>query len=310
MSDGLHSLTAGVFLLSNFMARKERNNVDYFPHAVTHGRKMFYLRTKFKNDGYAVWFMLLEHIGKAEYHYLDLSEQLQIMYLSSEFMVSEETLLQIVDTLVHFGEFDRDCWESFRILYNQKFIDNIQDAYKKRNNVCIDKKSLLTLLSSKGILNGSLGYSFGTITDLKGDGNTHSKVKYTIEEETIEDKNKFLLSDTPTGVQTKKPKNKFIETFDLRKESFRESLKPFTKYNRNPEGLYDADTVKNFFEYWTEPNKSRSKMRWETEKTWDLSKRIQYWTRNQKEFSKNDKNIPNANEVYTQPKFRNNQTIA
>lgn len=35
-----------------------------------------------------------------------------------------------------------------------------------------------------------------------------------------------------------------------------------------------------FSDYWTEPNKSGKKMRWEQEKTWDLSRRINRWANN------------------------------
>ncbi|MGB0896856.1 MAG: DUF4373 domain-containing protein [Flavobacteriaceae bacterium] len=132
------------------MARKERNNIDYFPHSVSHGKKMFYLRDKFKNDGYAVWFMLLEELGKADYHYLDLKDPIQLMYLSSEFKVSELMLNEIIETLVKFDEFDKELWSKEKILFNQKFNENISDAYKKRNNDCINKDSLLSLLIAKG----------------------------------------------------------------------------------------------------------------------------------------------------------------
>jgi hypothetical protein len=132
------------------MARKERNNIDYFPHSVIHGRKMFYLRSKFKNDGYAVWFILLEQLGKSEYHYLDLSDKIQLMYLSSECMVSESVLREIIEILVEFNEFNKELWENYNILFNEKFIENISDAYKKRNNECVNIDSLLLLLKSKG----------------------------------------------------------------------------------------------------------------------------------------------------------------
>lgn len=35
-----------------------------------------------------------------------------------------------------------------------------------------------------------------------------------------------------------------------------------------------------FTEYWTEPNKSGSKMKWELEKTWDLKRRLHRWANN------------------------------
>lgn len=134
------------------MARKQRNNVDYFPHSVGHGKKMFYLRDKHGNDGYAVWFMLLEQLGKADYHYLDLQDDIELMYLSSEFKVSELVLRDIINTLVKFNEFDADLWNNESILFNEKFNDNISDAYKKRNNDVIEKDSLRLLLVSKGRL--------------------------------------------------------------------------------------------------------------------------------------------------------------
>jgi len=128
------------------MARQERNSVDYFPHTVTHGRKMFYLRSKYKNDGYAVWFMLIEQLGRTEYHYLDLSDDIQLMYLSSEFMVSEQVLKDIIDILVKFGDFDDDLWNNHKVIFNEKFNQSISDAYKKRNNDCISKENLYKLL--------------------------------------------------------------------------------------------------------------------------------------------------------------------
>ena len=31
------------------MARPERNDIDYFPHEVTHGKKMFIIENKYKS---------------------------------------------------------------------------------------------------------------------------------------------------------------------------------------------------------------------------------------------------------------------
>ena len=132
------------------MARKEKSNVEYFPHSVNHGKKMFCLRSKYKNDGYAVWFMLIEHLGKADNHYLDLKDDVQMIYLSSDLMVDEVVLLDIINMLVKLQVFDAELWNKERILYNEEFVESINDAYKKRNNECINRNSLILLLSSKG----------------------------------------------------------------------------------------------------------------------------------------------------------------
>lgn len=40
---------------------------------------------------------------------------------------------------------------------------------------------------------------------------------------------------------------------------------------------------KSFIEYWSEPNKNNTKMRFELEKTWDLNRRLLRWQRSSKE---------------------------
>jgi hypothetical protein len=125
------------------MARKQRNDIDYFPHSVNHGKKMFYLRSKYKNDGYAVWFLLLEELGKANNHYLDLKDAVSRMYLSSSFMLEEDHLMEIIQDLVKFKEFDAELLQKESIIFNQNFVDSIEDAYKKRVNQCVTKTSLI-----------------------------------------------------------------------------------------------------------------------------------------------------------------------
>jgi hypothetical protein len=171
------------------------------------------------NDGYAVWFMLLEHLGKASYHYLDLSDEIEIMYLSSEFKVSETLLKEIINSLVKFGEFDKELWTENNILYNEKFVENISDAYKKRNNNCIDKKSLVELLEAKGIRKPSKSNPKPPKQPLKGYVNPQSKEEYSKEEEIKEEKkkeyNKFLMYEIDiSNVEEKnKPYLEIAKTF-------------------------------------------------------------------------------------------------
>lgn len=133
------------------MARPERNNVDYFPHPVNHGKKMFYLRQRFGNDGYAVWFVLLEQLGKADYHYLNLQDPIQLMYLTAECMVSEPVLLGVVDILVQFGSFDKELWKSSKVIFSNEFVESVEDAYTRRSNQIITRGQLLIHLQGLGI---------------------------------------------------------------------------------------------------------------------------------------------------------------
>ena len=65
-----------------------------------------------------------------------------------------------------------------------------------------------------------------------------------------------------------------------REREFYNVLIPFVK-------TYGREMIREFFDYWSEPNKSHSKMRFEQERTWDLSRRLQTWEkRSRNGFSK------------------------
>lgn len=50
---------------------------------------------------------------------------------------------------------------------------------------------------------------------------------------------------------------------------------------------YDRQMLINFVNYWTEKNKSGTEMRFESEKFFELSKRIATWNRNSNKFCEN-----------------------
>lgn len=56
-------------------------------------------------------------------------------------------------------------------------------------------------------------------------------------------------------------------------ESFYNTLKTFVKE-------YDKKLLREFYEYWSEPNPSRTKIRWQMEKTWDVRRRLKRWAGN------------------------------
>ena len=72
-------------------------------------------------------------------------------------------------------------------------------------------------------------------------------------------------------LELQKKKTKEEETLE-RRNLFYQSLIPFVE-------IYGKDMIRNFYDYWSEMNKSKSKMRWESEKTWELSRRLEYWSR-------------------------------
>ena len=53
---------------------------------------------------------------------------------------------------------------------------------------------------------------------------------------------------------------------------------------------YDESILNGFIDYWTEPNKSNTKMKFELNKTWKTALRLKTWSANQKKWDK-----PNSN---------------
>ena len=72
----------------------------------------------------------------------------------------------------------------------------------------------------------------------------------------------------------KKESKPSLETRSL---TFKSELIPF-KQN------YSIDMLKSFYDYWTEPNHSKTKMRYEMEKTFDVDRRLKTWSKRQKDF--------------------------
>ena len=47
---------------------------------------------------------------------------------------------------------------------------------------------------------------------------------------------------------------------------------------------YDKNILNSFVDYWTEPNKSKTKMKFELQQTWDTNLRLKTWVKNQKKW--------------------------
>lgn len=75
-------------------------------------------------------------------------------------------------------------------------------------------------------------------------------------------------------------------TIENRKHKFTEDLKAYLE-------KYGKDMLNEFHRYWTEPNKSNTKMRFEMEKTWSTALRLENWARKDKSFN----NKPQEKEI-------------
>lgn len=74
------------------------------------------------------------------------------------------------------------------------------------------------------------------------------------------------------------PAKSIEDKLEKDKKEFYNSLIPYVQ-------TYGKSVVREFYDYWTETNKSMTKMRFQLEKTWDTSKRISRWARNNKQIN-------------------------
>lgn len=70
-------------------------------------------------------------------------------------------------------------------------------------------------------------------------------------------------------------------TIEEREKEFKEAIKKFSN-------SYSIETLKDFFNYWSEPNQTKSKMKFELQDTFDISRRLATWSKREKEFKKPD----------------------
>ena len=230
------------------MARPQRNNVDYFPFYCEEGKKMFYIEETYGNNGFATFVKLLRELAKADYHYLDLSDKTTQMFLAAKCKVPKETLLSIITDLVDLGKFNELLWTENNIIWCQDFIDSIQDAYNRRSNECMTFEGLLEHLICLGVRKRQKSKS-------QSDVKPQTKEKETKVKEDREKKKNDTLA---------KSKSKFLEDLKLHKDN------------------YSKDMLNAFYNYWTELNQSKTKMRFQLEKTFEINKRLVTWARREK----------------------------
>lgn len=97
-----------------------------------------------------------------------------------------------------------------------------------------------------------------------------------------DDDSRSPLGNAPTPIlfdsleaKEEKPKKTRAEIeadTEKRRDLFYRSLVPYVE-------TYGKEMIRAFFDYWSEMNKSRSKMRWEQQATWELSRRLKTWDR-------------------------------
>jgi hypothetical protein len=84
------------------------------------------------NDGYAVWFKVLEVLGDTDGHYFCAGVAGNLAYLAAKARMATDKLIVILDTLADLGAIDQDLWDDERGIWSDNFILRLSPVYKKR----------------------------------------------------------------------------------------------------------------------------------------------------------------------------------
>lgn len=261
------------------MARPKKQGIDYFPFDVN-----FFSDVKIRkiaracgSQSTSILICLLCNIYKDNGYYILWDEDLPFV-IADTVGVSEGAVKEVILKAVQVGFFDKDIYEKYKVLTSHGIQSRFKSAVYKREEI----EYIVEYLVSD--VKNSISDGKNQVSDT---GSTQSKVKVKRK------KNK----ENSTTVEQKKPKDKDAAKAATlsRKDSFYQSLVPYVK-------KYPKEMIRAFFDYWSELNKSETKMRYELEKTWELPKRLAIWAGREKMPSRTDIGVvlkDNSLEKYT-----------
>lgn len=103
----------------------------------------------------------------------------------------------------------------------------------------------------------------------------------------------YTLKDSAT--QSVATPSQESDNFFKNEETQKKAIDYLTTKGFNPN--YALTEIKKFISYWTEPTKSGKKQRWETEKTYDVRRRLATWLNNSNKFNRSSLQIKRGIEV-------------
>jgi DnaD/phage-associated family protein len=100
------------------MARPRKQGMDYFPHDcdARNDLKIRKLRALYGNDGYAVYFILLENIYKEKHYELEVLDGETPLILAEECKVTLEKFKEVLNKCLELNLFDKQLYEERKII--------------------------------------------------------------------------------------------------------------------------------------------------------------------------------------------------
>lgn len=241
------------------MARPKKQGIDYFSFDVD-----FFSDVKIRkiaracgSQSTSILICLLCNIYKDKGYYILWDEDLPFV-IADSVGVPEGAVKEVILKAIQVGFFDKDIYEKYKVLTSHGIQIRFKSAVYKREEIEYIVEYLVPDVRN------SISDGKNQVSDT---GSTQSKVKVKRK------KNK----ENSTTVEKKKPKDKDAAKAATlsRKEEFYRSLIPFLNQ-------YPKEMIRDFYDYWSEMNKTQTKMRFEQQPTWEVSKRLATWAKREK----------------------------
>ena len=250
----------------------------YFPHDANarNDEKILAVRMKYGMEGYGIYFTLIEKLLEST-DYILLKDYNTIAF---ELRVGAEKVKSIVED---FGLFQfTECGKLFYSESLKSRMDPLEEIRDKRreagkkgaekrwktkqkmaNAIKEDSKAMANATAK----NGRVEYSKVNTKEILSSESI--KKAESLEARKAEQRKKLIAAKAATS---------------KRQKEFYNSLRPYVE-------RYGKEMIRAFYDYWTEPNRSGSKMKFELQKTWDLALRLGTWNNREPIYGKTKETI-------------------
>jgi hypothetical protein len=235
------------------MARPIKTGLDYFPMDCNIDDNLELIEAEHGLQGFAIVIKLWQKIYASGY-FIKWDSDETLLFCKK--INSELTLINSVITSCFKRKiFDERLHKEFKILTSsgiqKRFI--LACSQSKRTSICFIKEFILVSPEFTKLITEETPVNSVFSTQRKG-------------KESIEKDSKEIIAAKAAELEKKK-------------HDFLLSLNPFSQKHN---GLYPAEMLKDFFDYWTEKNPSGTLMRFQQQKTWETHLRLATWARNNK----------------------------
>lgn len=226
------------------MPRPKKDNAEYFSHDnnMRNDPKIKALRRKYGITGYAIFNMLLEVLTESEKFNVKIGK-VHIELMAGDFDCEPDLLFDLIEYSVAIELLERDGENIFSSGLKKRLAPVVEKRELARKKEEERQRNLQQKREQSGV----------SVTET-----THNPP--------------VSVSET-TQSKVKESKVININNIVARKRSFADSLTPFVE-------IYGKDTIRAFYDYWSESNKSGTKFKQELQKTWETSLRLANWAKN------------------------------